>query len=129
MQVIDMPTTEVNESGGNCLFYTDGIVGLKLWKSWVLAKEQFVNQRTASRYNAGPKVIGHDLVKVKGRNLYGFYTELAKLHWPYTNKELRNLDARFKRAFGVSYPDLHDENIGHVNGKLVFIDFDRITRE
>jgi len=121
---IDLPNSKPNNDGGHCIFYRVGDKGLKLWASYSLAKEQLLNQTRASLSNCGPKVLG-DMVRVKGRMLYGFYTELAVLHKPTTHRDLVNLGRRFRRAFGFSYPDLHDDNIGHVNGKLVYIDFDR----
>jgi len=121
MLEINLPNVKANTDGGMCLFYNLGNKGLKVWSSYTLAKEQWVNQTRASKYNCGPKVLSK-IVSIKG--YYGFYTELAILHKPCSYKDLVNLKRRFKRAFGINYPDLHDDNIGHVNGKLMFIDFD-----
>jgi len=124
MEEINLPKVKANFDGGKCIFYRVGKSGLKIWISYGLAMEQCVNQTRASKYSCGPKVLS-EIVKTKC-GWYGFYTELAILHKPHSYKDLVNLKRRFKRAFGINYPDLHDGNIGHVNGKLMFIDFDRL---
>jgi len=66
--------------------------------------------------------------QMRMKKLYCYFTEHADRPRKYqrTGKKRRDLECKLHRV-GIDHNDLHTENVGLVNGKLVCIDFDYVS--
>ena len=128
------------QTGCECMFIQlKKDVGVKIYPTYIDAKNSRARQKLANKINLGPKVLSNvrkclvsnllqwDLDDIFiGNKEYGycFMTEVAELvkQYDYTIEELNSLSGKLKRA-GIISSDFSYHNLGRINGKLVAIDF------
>lgn len=117
--------------GLECEFYTlkrrGKKIGLKVYPHQSEADKIRRKQARAFKGKVGPAVLSKTLkvVDKKGFVEYGYLTELARVdgNRVYSEKELDDLDKRFRKVFKHSHDDSHEYNMGYLKGKLVYTDF------
>jgi len=125
--------------------------GLKVFADKRNARNSFRRQKKAAKHGLAPKVLSDGIFEVmlpmgfdsllkgardkhedlmdmlEGERLYGYYTQIIKMvkdQYDYTEKEEKDLiKALYKLFPDVSLDDVHEENVGRINGKLVMVDF------
>lgn len=108
-------------------------LGVKIYPNSISRDYAWDKQRTFAKKGLAPRVGGKFTISMpkfsdlmdenryaKKKLLYCYVTELAE-NVGFTRISTKD-QSRFKRA-GYSTRDLHDDNVGTLNGKVVLIDF------
>jgi len=114
-------------SGIEALFFVVDDIGVKLYDNKKCADFAYTTQRLASEHYLGPRVFSR--INVKGVG-FGFLTEVADTSefydWDEDSEECDDLrDELYK--IGIDHGDLHEDNVGTIEGRLVCIDFGPIS--
>ena len=123
--------------GIECSFFIAGGIGIKVFKDKDVAERGCETQIEAHKHGLAPKVYsGVYPVKYKREILdpgsgrrWAFETQIAQTvddegflkNCDQYEKELKELECALIDVFGF-WKDLHDQNIGRIEGKLVCID-------
>lgn len=132
------------DSGCECIFLKlNKDIGLKLYSSKKERNHAFVLQRKAATIGLAPPVYARlsipgfmivtnecdyaDLMPVNTGKIYGYTTAIARKVGPnYSEQKLEDL-SRELDANGFYMCDMHDENVGYYNKRLVAIDFGPVS--
>lgn len=113
--------------GIEALFFVVDNVGIKLYNYKDAANFAYKTQKLASEHYLGPRVFNK--INVKGIG-FGFLTEIADTSecydWDEDSEERDALKDELYRI-GIYHEDLHEENVGRIDGELVCIDFGPIS--
>ena len=124
---------------------------LKVFAEKKNARNSFNRQKKAFEHGLAPKVLSNNIFEVMipmgfdsmfkrkspiyqdlhdmlcGNRLYGYYTQIIKMvnsEKDYTEEEEKELINKLYKLFpDVSLDDIHDGNVGRIDGKLVMVDF------
>ena len=115
------------KSGLEAKFFNINGVGIKLYDEKQDAEYAHENQSLAADNSLGPQVF--EKINVKGIG-FGFITEIADTsigdYWDINSEESKTLEAELA-DIGIYHYDLHDGNVGRINGETVCIDFGPVS--
>lgn len=114
-------------SGSECTFYKTKRLGYKVYHSYNDISEvfdAFNKQKKAYRAGIAPKP---GYIFITNDNQIGYTTQLAKpirssINWNIFDNQVGKLEDKMIKL-GLSTCDVHEDNCGVINGRLVCIDF------
>lgn len=133
--------------GATCMFVPIGRIGVKFYHSAKARDWAFAVQKYAALFDLAPRccnlfetdnefIVWHydlemDQMDLSGQTkAYGFITQRARMTKKTAvlensiERKRRLKITRKLREIGIYHEDIHEENYGHLNGRLVCIDFD-----
>lgn len=121
------------KTGVSCVYFPlSKSEGVKFYRTKKTRDRTYLLQQRAAKFGLAPKVGQRFYIDcfsiepgsfggVDSRRVYGFLTERAQVRRGYFNEY--HLEEQLKNI-GIIHHDLHYENVGRLNGRLVCIDFD-----
>lgn len=106
-------------------------------KPFEYLRSVFVNQRRGWRLGLGPYCFGLLKITIDDVTYHGYITQIAQIAWQYCvdrgiswaqsrevfKATIRHISRIVKKELGVTAYDLHTENLGFINNRLVITDW------